>query len=103
MRIRQRRKELRISQEELAAALGTTQSQISRYEKGENDPTGEVLASLARELETTADWILGLTDEISRAARSFDDLSADEQQLVEIYRSKSLEKRKQVVEVARVL
>lgn len=102
-RIRERRKQLRISQEDLADVLGTTQSQISRYEKGENDPTGEILAALASALETSADWLLGLTDDVARPVTSKSDLSEDEKQLLEIYRRKSPEVRRKVLDVARVL
>ena len=102
-RIADRRRSLSISQEELADLVGTNQKQISRYERGENIPTGDVLAAMARALDTTADWLLGLTSEPTRPLRSSGDLDDDELQLIEIYRRTSPDKRKQVIEVARVL
>lgn len=102
-RIAQRRVQLHMSQEELAAAVGTNQKQISRYENNVNSPTGEVLISLAKALETTADWLLGLNNDPARPLRSSNDLADDEIELVRIYRQKDAEKRGQLLQVARVL
>lgn len=102
-RISERRAALQMSQEELAAAIGTSQNQVSRYERGVNVPTGDVLASIARALDTTADWLLGLTTDPARPMRSASDLDDEERQLLEIYRQKTPEKRRQLVEVARIL
>lgn len=102
-RITDRRQRLKMSQEELADLAGTNQKQISRYERGENVPSAEMLISLARALETTADFLLGLTDDPSRPLRAASDLNPDEIQLVEIYRQKTPENRARMLEVARVL
>ena len=102
-RIAQRRKRLGLSQEELGLLAGTSQKQISKYENGMNDPTGDVLAALAQALETTTDWLLGLTDVADRPMREESDLSADEQELLRIYRRKSPDKRTQMMDVAKAL
>lgn len=65
-RLRQRRLALRLSQEQLAELTGVNQPQVSRWEVGENDITGQTLAALARALGTTSDWLLGLSDTPSR-------------------------------------
>ena len=62
-RLRERRKVLKLNQEELAALLNITQSQISRYERGENEPSGEQLVALAHILNTSTDYLLGMTDD----------------------------------------
>jgi len=54
-----------LSQDRLAEITGISQNQISRYERGINDPTGKALVALARALDTTADYLLGLTDDPS--------------------------------------
>jgi transcriptional regulator with XRE-family HTH domain len=92
-----------MSQEELAQLLNTTQSQVSRYENGENDPTSEVLAALARALDVSADWLLGLTDEIKRPVGGMADLDHIEREALRILRAKTPEKRQQAVEVLKVL
>jgi transcriptional regulator with XRE-family HTH domain len=62
-RIRERRKALGINQEALAVLIGINQGQVSRYESGESVPSSDVLAALARALQTSADWLLGLVDD----------------------------------------
>lgn len=102
-RIAERRHKLGLSQEELASQIGTSQRQISKYETGKNDPTGDVLAALARALDTTTDWLLGLTDNPERLLRGEDDLSEDERELIEIYRKKTPGQRRKALEVTKVL
>jgi transcriptional regulator with XRE-family HTH domain len=102
-RIAQRRAALQMSQEDLAHAIGSSQNQVSRYERGVNVPTGDVLVALADALETTADYLLGRTEDPTRPLRSAADLDDDERQLLEIYRQKSPEKRTQIIDVAKVL
>lgn len=92
-----------MSQEELAFLVGTSQKQISRYERGENDPTGDVLIKLAKVLSTTTDWILGLTDNPEVPLRGESDLQADELELLEEYRSKPPEARRKVLEIVKVV
>ena len=62
-RIRLGRAALKMSQMTLAVAANTNPTQISRYERGENDPTGTVLIALARALNTSSDYLLGLVDD----------------------------------------
>lgn len=97
-RISDRRKSLKMSQEDLAELIGTNQRQISRYETGENDPSAEVLAAIARALETTPDWLLGFSHDSGKS-----DLTSEERQLLAIYRRKTPEKRRQALDVVRVL
>lgn len=102
-RVRERRRQLGMSQEELAALIGSSQRQISKYENGLNDPTGDVLVALAHALDTSADWLLGLSNTAERHLDGESDLNADERELILIYRSKPASKRRQVVEIARVV
>lgn len=53
-----------LSQPELGARVGVTGQQIYRYEKAENEPDADILAMLARELEVSADYLLGLVDDL---------------------------------------
>jgi transcriptional regulator with XRE-family HTH domain len=102
-RIRQRRKQLNLSQEVLAGLAGIDQTQISKYELGRNDPGADALAAIAQALDTTTDWLVGLTDNPDRPLRGQGDLNSEEQELIKIYRSKSPEKRHQITEIVKVV
>lgn len=102
-RIAGRRTALSISQEELAARIGSSQKQISRYETDSNLPSAETIVAISEALDTTTDFLLGRTDDPARPLRSASDPDTEELQLLEIYRQKTPEKRRQIVEVARVL
>ena len=62
-RIRQRRDQLGLSQEELAARMGyRSKSSITKLEKGINDLPRAKLEELAAALDTTPAWLMGLAD-----------------------------------------
>lgn len=50
------------SQKELSKRANITESAMSYYVKGIRTPSGEVLARIARALNTTTDYLLGNTD-----------------------------------------
>ena len=52
-----------LSQKELAAKAGVTESAMSYYVKGERMPRSDVLTRIAKALETTTDYLLGNTSE----------------------------------------
>jgi transcriptional regulator with XRE-family HTH domain len=63
-RIRRRRDELALTQEQLAKATGLRQFHISRIESGDiKDVKGETLRRLARALRVSADFLLELDEE----------------------------------------
>ena len=47
-----------ITQEKLARELQISQSQLSRYEKGESEIGAEVLLSMSRQFGKTVEWLL---------------------------------------------
>lgn len=57
-RLKQRRKELGITQGDLGRAIGVTAATISLWEKGETKPKGDSLLTLAKTLGTTPEWLL---------------------------------------------
>lgn len=57
------RKDMKLSQTELAEILQTTQQQISKYEKYTQEIPIRHVITLARLYNISADYILGLTDE----------------------------------------
>ncbi len=63
-RIRKRRDELALTQEQLARATGLKQFHISRIERGDiKDVKGETLRRLARALRVSADFLLEIDEE----------------------------------------
>ena len=56
------RREKGFSQEDLARNVGVSVNTIARFERGEiGDIKAQVLAKIARALDVTTDWLLGLT------------------------------------------
>ena len=52
-----------ISQKELARQLGITAATLSRYENNLYDPKGEIIVRLSNSLQTSADYLLGITSD----------------------------------------
>jgi transcriptional regulator with XRE-family HTH domain len=57
-RLKQARTKKGLSQGELAKVIQVHVTNISRYERGENKPTSEVLSKLAGALDTTVDFLM---------------------------------------------
>lgn len=83
-RIKDRRIELKLSQEKLGFALGVNKSTIQRYESQGVDPDkAMILSSLADELETTVEWLKGESDE--RNTYEFKGLKRKVEKSLDIY------------------
>ena len=76
LRIMRRRKELGLTQEELAAKMGyKSKSTINKIEKGINDVSQSNLLPFAEALQTTEAYLMGLTDDPNKKVinlQSFD-------------------------------
>jgi transcriptional regulator with XRE-family HTH domain len=70
-RIKQRRRELKMTQTELAKEANLTPAAISQFESGTRKPSFNTLSSLSDALKVTTDYLLGKKD------LDFEDLSAD--------------------------
>lgn len=91
-RLRERRKNKGLTQEELADRVGVSQGQISSYERGENEPTGTVLRKLAKELAVSSDYLLGDTDyPYVNTPLHEEDLTPRERELVMAFRRGDLQ------------
>lgn len=81
----QRLKELRESrgwtQQDLAERSSISSRQIQRYESEENSPDANKLALLAKALEVSSDFLIGISSD-PNGNISFKDLSHEEQRLV---------------------
>ena len=63
MRIRDMREDRDLTQKQLADHLHIRQNAYSQYETGQRQLPLDVLIALARYYKTSADYLLGLTDE----------------------------------------
>lgn len=102
-RIAHRRRVLDMTQDVLAEMAETTQRQISKYEKGINTPSSDVLAKIAVALDTTTDWLVGLTENSQRPLRNSGDLDELERKAIEILRSQDAETRQKMVKALEAL
>lgn len=59
-RLQQKRSSMKLSQKEVANAVGVNPSVISNYENGERTPSVEVLMSLASLYHCSVDYLLGI-------------------------------------------
>lgn len=57
-RIRQARREQKITQEALGKRIGVSKATISQWESGTTEPNGKNLVNLAKELGVTVEWLL---------------------------------------------
>ena len=62
LRIKELKEEKNISQLELAKKLNLTQQSISLYEKGDREPSIDVLKSIANFFNVSLDYLLGKSD-----------------------------------------
>ena len=70
-RIKERRLELNLTQDDLAKAANLTPAAISQFETGTRKPSFSTLSSLSDSLKVTVDYLLGKED------RGYEDLIAD--------------------------
>ncbi len=62
-RIRHAREQGQLSQAELARRIGISKNAMNTIEGGESDPRVSRIVAIARELDVSADYLLGLTDD----------------------------------------
>lgn len=63
LRIKELREELGLSQLDFAKKINLTQQSISLYEKGEREPSLDVLKSIADFFNVSTDYLLGKSNE----------------------------------------
>lgn len=92
IRIKELREERNFTQQQIAQAIGGTQSNIAKWEKGIVQPTADAIIKLSIFFNVSADYLLGQTDELGGTILSHANpspLSAEEQKLLNGYRSLS--------------
>lgn len=61
-RIKELRLEMGMTQTQLSAIVGCTQSMIARWEKEECEPTASAILKLSEALECSCDYLLGKSE-----------------------------------------
>lgn len=94
-----------MKQNALADALDMSPNQISKYERGQANPSLETLAQMAELFNTTTDYLLGLSNVPHPGAEpdAEADLTQDEIEWLALYRERSSTDRKQLFTVLRAL
>ncbi len=64
VRLRDLRLEKRMTQQQLADKTGMAKGTISAYEQGKKYPSVEVLIKLCNTFQVSADYLLGLSDDL---------------------------------------
>ena len=80
-RIKRLRKELGISQKELAERIGVSNSRVSNWEQGINRPDADILADICKALNVSPSELLDVR-------LSPEDLSEQERKVIMAYRTK---------------
>lgn len=80
-RIKQLRERLGYTQEDISEIVQTSRRSVTAWETG-SVPNGEMLARLAQALQTSADFLLGLTDDPTPYNNLKNELSPQEQEII---------------------
>lgn len=65
-RIKELRKEKKLTQLQVSIGIGMEQTHYARYERGERDPSVGTFKKLARFFNTSIDYLVGETDNRKR-------------------------------------
>ena len=62
LRLKELRKEKKLSQQQMARYLNIKQQSYARYELNTSEPSFEMLVEIAKFFDISTDYLLGLTD-----------------------------------------
>jgi len=82
-RLQEQRQLSKLSQKEVASAIGISPSVISNYESGERTPSVEILMSLASLYRCSTDYLLGLDKSNCASYIDTSNLSASQHKLLQ--------------------
>lgn len=98
-RLRSLRNKQGYTQEELSVLVNIGSRQIWRYENGETSPDSDTLAAISKVLSTSADYLLGLTDDPTPNNQILVQLSSTERAIIAaLRRGEKYEAIKTIVE-----
>lgn len=94
-RLKELRREARISQQRLADHLNISQQSINKYENHDVEPDLDLLMRMADFFHTTVDYLIGYSD--NPALPVSEALSREEAALISDYRSLSGDEKKSIL------
>ena len=100
-RIKLRRTELGLTQEQLAEIVETNQRTVSQVERGIHTLTAPTLLRFALALETSTDWLVGLSDQKIPYSVNLHDLDDTERNVIRMIREADASVRDQLLVVFR--
>ncbi|MBZ2022146.1 helix-turn-helix domain-containing protein [Streptococcus sanguinis] len=62
-RLKEQRKQAKLTQKEIAAQIGVSQQAYQKWEKGDKKPTQDKLTKIAELFDVSIDYLLGATDD----------------------------------------
>lgn len=94
-----------MNQAQLAERVGIVQNQVSRYERGHNEPPADLVARLARALNTSADYLLGLSNIAHPGAEPdpHPDLTPTQIEMLTLMETQSKQAQQKLLEAVRLL
>ena len=96
LKIKELREEKELSQEEVARGINTSQRNIGRWEKEENEPTASFLIKLADYFEVSVDYLIGRTDELGIIQKE-NSLTKNESELLYLFKKLDTIKQNKVI------
>lgn len=99
MRLKELREERELTQKELAQSIGVAQSNVSRWEKDEMEPSAEIVVKLADFFQVSADYLLGRSDDLGAPVAPRTEISREEQQLLKDFRTLSRHSRDLILDM----
>lgn len=87
--LKELRAEKKVTQKELAEIFGISTTCYAGYEQGYREPSFDILKKIAQYFDVSADYLLGLSDELGAPVSSAPALPLDESQLLGNYRALS--------------
>lgn len=88
-RLKEIRKERKLTQEDLGKAIFVSKQEVCLYEKGKRTPPLEILIKIANFLETDFLWLIGMELEYPREKNRIVNLSEKDVQIIEALKKDS--------------
>ncbi len=101
-RIKERRKELHITQTQIQEQTGITSGNLSCIENGKYLPSSVALLELSKILNCSVDWILTGKPVISNINNSLDITDSKESELINYFREMSSDDQEELIQIAQI-